>query len=132
MEQQLINAALDGKVEEVEALLRDNPGLDVNWLDSNSRTPLHCAADGGHSEIVKLFLAHPMINVNIQSLLTRQTPACLCCENGWVEVVRLFLKDPRTTFADDNGGCSPLWWASYWGHCEVVEWLIASGRELGT
>jgi len=32
--------------------------------------------------------------------------------------------------ADDNG-CTPLFWASRWGYFEVIEWLIASGRDLG-
>ena len=27
--------------------------------------------------------------------------------------------------------CTPLWWASSYGYCEVIEWLIASGRDLG-
>ena len=31
----------------------------------------------------------------------------------------------------DNNGCTPLWWASYEGKHEVIEWLIASGRDLG-
>ena len=31
----------------------------------------------------------------------------------------------------DCVGTTPLWYASYYGHQEVVEWLIASGRGLG-
>ena len=31
----------------------------------------------------------------------------------------------------DNDGCNPLWYASRYGKHEVIEWLIASGRDLG-
>jgi len=49
-----------------------------------------------------------------------------------MSVVRVLLKDPRVdvTLADDKG-CTPLWWASYAGRHEVIELLIASGRDLG-
>jgi len=49
-----------------------------------------------------------------------------------VSVVQGLLKDPLVNLAlDDNDGCTPLWWASRNGYCEVIEWLIASGRDLG-
>ena len=44
----------------------------------------------------------------------------------------VLLKDPRVDVAlADEDRCTPLWCASYCGHFEVVEWLIASGRDLG-
>ena len=49
-------------------------------------------------------------------------PVCLLFE---------LLTDPRvniTLCGQDER--PPLWWAAQNGHCEVVEWLIASGREL--
>jgi len=49
-----------------------------------------------------------------------------------VSVVELLLKDPRVDITlDDNMGRSPLWWASYNGSHEVIEWFIASGRDFG-
>ena len=30
-----------------------------------------------------------------------------------------------------SNGCTPLWWASRLEYAEVIEWLIASGRDLG-
>ena len=44
----------------------------------------------------------------------------------------MLLEDPRvdTTFADEND-CSPLWWAAAHSYHEVIEWLIASNRDLG-
>ena len=44
----------------------------------------------------------------------------------------MLLEDPRVhaTVADDEG-CTPLWVATCFGRQEVVEWLVASGRDLG-
>jgi len=42
------------------------------------------------------------------------------------------LKDPRVDITlSDHRGHTPLWHASFGGSVDVVEWLIASGRELG-
>ena len=61
-----------------------------------------------------------------------QTPFSKGCETGNVCVVEVLLKDPRVDVTlDDPWGCTPLWVASYKGHHEVIEWFIASGRDLG-
>ena len=44
----------------------------------------------------------------------------------------MLLRDPRVDITlGDELGCTPLWFASCLGRCEVIEWLIASGRDLG-
>jgi len=119
-------------VKEVRSLLEDNPGLDVNWGDAESRrTALHWASMNGHADVVKLLLGLPAINVNVRSGYGA-TPFSLGCMEGKVLVVRLLLKDPRVEVAlADNNGRTPLWWASCNGRHEVIEWLMASGRDLG-
>jgi len=49
-----------------------------------------------------------------------------------VAVIHLLLQDPRVdvTLPDING-CTPLWWASYRGWYDVIEALVASGKDLG-
>ena len=97
----------------------------------SKQTPLHMASDNGQAEVVKLLLAHLRLDVNAKSSVG-QTPLSLGCENGHVSIVEVLLKDPRVdvTLEDYNRRTS-LWWASYFGQHEVIEWLIASGRDLG-
>jgi len=74
MEQALIDSAESGCVEEVSALLKEHPGLNVNWReDRHGWTALHHASHNGHSEVVKLLLAHPAIMVK----LVAPPPFCL-------------------------------------------------------
>jgi len=49
-----------------------------------------------------------------------------------VSVVEWLLKDPRVniTLADEYGRTA-LWHATFFGHLQVVEWLVASGKDLG-
>ena len=49
-----------------------------------------------------------------------------------MSVIQLLLKDPRVNVTmANNDGCTPLWWASHQGKHDVVEWPMASGRDLG-
>ena len=76
-------------------------------------------------------MAHPNILVNLKDG-NGQTPLSLGCFSDKVSAVKVLLKDPRVdiTLADDMGH-TPLWWASCRGYLEIIEWLIASGRNLG-
>jgi len=131
MEEQLISAANEGRVEEVETLLRNNPDLNVNGSSWKGWAALHHSCENGHIELVKLLLAHPVINVNLQ-LRSGATPLAHCCASGDITLVRLLLKDPRVYASlADHLGRTPLWKASCSGHVGIIEWLIASGRDLG-
>ena len=99
-------------------------------MSTGKMTALHYASDSGLTEIVKMLLAHPAVNVNVQDN-SGGTPLLFTCANRHVSVVRLLLKNPRVNVTwVDNEGCTPLWWASYRGHNEVITWLMASGRNL--
>ena len=47
-------------------------------------------------------------------------------------MVKELLRDARvdTTLMAENGGTA-LWIAAQKGHCDVIKWILASGRELG-
>jgi len=129
--QKLHDAAWEGCASEVSSLLRDQPEINVNWSNPLQWTPLHATSFNGHVEVAKLLLAHPNINVNLKDSIG-QTPLLFCCQWGHVSLVRLLLKDPRVDVAlNDEMGHTPLWCASCNGRHEVIENLIASGRDLG-
>jgi len=131
VEKQLYDAAGDGRVSEVSSLLRDHPEINVDWTNGNYWTPLHAASFHDHDEVVQLLLAHPGINVNLKTNYG-QSPLSLGCEYGSVSVVEVLLKDPRVDVTqDDNDRRTPLCFASYNGKHEMIEWFIASDRDLG-
>jgi len=69
MKEHLWSLARHNRVEEAKALLRDNPEINVNWKGgSNDWAALHWASKNGADEMVKLFLAHPAVNVNVRNL----------------------------------------------------------------
>jgi len=128
----MYEASEKGHVEILMSLLADNPDMDVNWtnvLDFNW-TALHVAAFSGHVHIAKLLLAHPDINVNLKSS-NGHTAFFKSSSGEHRAFTRLLLKDPRVDITLGDEGFTPLWHASRYGKHEVVEWLIASGRDLG-
>jgi len=52
---EITDAANIGDFDKVKALLQDNPKLNFS-RNSDSRTPLHLAAAGGHKDMVALLL----------------------------------------------------------------------------
>ena len=124
-------AASRGEVETAESLLRDNPGLDVNAAVEQGVASLHAAALTGHTQVIKLLLAHPLINVNLQCE-TGFTSFSVACAQGHVMVARLLLKDPRVDVSlPDAHLRTPLWLVSCLESHDLVEWLIASGKDFG-
>jgi len=49
---ELFQAAGDGHVNKVSALLKDHPDINVNWLNYYQRTALHAASDHNWDYIV--------------------------------------------------------------------------------
>ena len=82
---------------------------------------LHRACFQGDPKVVKLLLAHPAVDVNVQTL-DELPPILLACYN---------CKCPRVdvTLADHDGH-TLLWLVSYFGYLDVAESLMASGKTL--
>ncbi|XP_047100837.1 ankyrin repeat domain-containing protein 39-like [Schistocerca piceifrons] len=84
----LIEAAMEGEVEEVRALLA--AGADVGARDWAGRTALHCAARSGHAAVVRLLLsAASDPNARDQ---WGQTPLHLAAYNGHTEAAAALLQ----------------------------------------
>ena len=125
----LFDAVRDNNLTLVKKLLLSHKELPVNWRNpaNNDWTSLHMACDRGFVRHVQLLLAHPHIDVNVQTS-TESTPLLYACCNGQTEVVRLLLRDGRVMLnKPDAQGKTPLWYATNNGYMEIVQLLLLVG-----
>jgi len=121
-----------GNVAAVKKILRGNPSLSINWRRSGDGwSALHLASATGNQDLVTIVLAHPVINVNVETT-QGDTPFMLACLNGHTATARLLLKDSRFVKPNQpgSGGFSPLRNVAYGGHLDIIIWWIVSGREM--
>jgi hypothetical protein len=131
MEDKLIAAAVKGNVGEVRKILAENRDIIVNWKNEYGWTALHEACSYGHDKIVAMLLAHPDIDVKHKNDFMA-SPFTIACANGKTSCVQLLLRDDRvTTFNEfDRDDHTPLCYAAKYGYLEIIEWWIASGRDM--
>src|ERR1017187_7628022 len=121
-------AAKQGDLAKVKALLKDNPGL-VFSKDTRGGTPLYDAAAEGHKDVAKVLVANKA-DVNAKA------------NNGWTALLNAASKGHRDVVAlllankaDVNGGphndagTTPLFWAVKNGHKDVAELLRQNGGQ---
>jgi len=127
----LIQAIRSGKVSEVNDIIRSNHP--IKWSVIVKKTgwdALHLACLGGHDAIVVLLLALPGIDVNVK-MRTGWTPFSPSVCKGRISCVRVLLKDSRVNVNEPTDSeYTPLWWATFLGHIDIIKWWIASGREV--
>ena len=68
-----------------------NAGASVNCTNEWDETPLYLSCKGGHTEMVKLFLAQENVDVNHASDLSDYTPLSYTCDWGKEEIIKLLL-----------------------------------------
>ena len=124
-------AVESGDAKKVAELIKQDPGFNVNMVMNRIWfTLLHVACfDDSRSAVIPLLLAHPDIDANSSDRFGR-TPFNLACEYGHTPCIREMLKDSRVKVNEPNDdGRTPLFWATWGGHFDVIRWWIASGRE---
>jgi len=127
---QLSRAINDNSVEEVAALLASQ-NIDVNWRDPIlGWGPLHQSCQLGHTEVVTLLLAHPDIDVNLRTC-HGSTPLMWACLCGRTACAKLLLRDARVRVNNpDTTGFTPLVAAAQTERIDILQWMMASGKEL--
>ena len=119
-------AAEDGNLEKVKALLKDNP----RWVfrkDHEGRTPLHAAASKGHKDVAKLLMDYKS-DVNAKKKYG-YTPLHYAA-HGHKDVVELLLAKKADVNARDNIGYTPLHEAARNGYKDVAALLLANKADV--
>jgi ankyrin repeat protein len=126
IDNQLINACVEGGLQEVKELL-DN-GANINAKDEYGNTALILAAHKGHTEIVKL-LMDSGADVNAKNIFSN-TPLMVASWRGHPEVVKLFLGKGADMEAKNIFGNTPLIFTLRHGHLDIVELLVSKGADI--
>jgi ankyrin repeat protein len=121
------DAAGNGDLEKVKALLKDNPNL-VFSKDENGMTALHYAARFGYKDVVELLLANKA-DANAQ---TKQglTPLEMASMGGHKDVAELLLAHGAWVNFTGGVGKTPLAYAAFFGEKDVAELLIANKADV--
>uniref|UniRef100_A0AAY4CFG2 Ankyrin repeat and sterile alpha motif domain containing 1A n=1 Tax=Denticeps clupeoides TaxID=299321 RepID=A0AAY4CFG2_9TELE len=100
----------------------------LSYQNNDNETPLHCAAQYGHSKVVCLLLEEltdPTMRNN-----KFETPLDLAALYGRLEVVKLLLTAHPNLLSCNTRKHTPLHLASRNGHLAVVEVLLESGMDI--
>lgn len=102
------------------------------WLpppqNNDNETPLHCAAQYGHTRVVRLLLEEltdPTMRNN-----KFETPLDLAALYGRLDVVKLLLSAHPNLLSCNTKKHTPLHLASRNGHLPVVEVLLDAGMDI--
>lgn len=96
--------------------------------NNDNETPLHCAAQYGHTQVVRLLLEEltdPTMRNN-----KFETPLDLAALYGRLEVVKLLLTAHPNLLSCNTKKHTPLHLASRNGHLAVVEVLLGAGMDI--
>jgi ankyrin repeat protein len=109
-------------------LLLDTGKVKIDVLDSDRRTPLSHAAEGGYIETVMALLAIGGVHPDSVDSNGR-TPLSWAAESGYADVAKVLLgTDKVAPDTKDKEGKSPLSWAAKSGFAEVAKVLLATGK----
>uniref|UniRef100_A0A3P8WM50 Ankyrin repeat and sterile alpha motif domain containing 1A n=1 Tax=Cynoglossus semilaevis TaxID=244447 RepID=A0A3P8WM50_CYNSE len=122
-------AAWKGDEHIVKLLVHQGPSHPkINEQNNDNETPLHCAAQYGHIEVVQLLLEEltdPTMRNN-----KFETPLDLAALYGRLEVVKLLLSAHPNLLSCNTKTHTPLHLASRNGHLSVVEVLLDAGMDI--
>jgi len=125
----LHEAVLAGNESLVRSLL-ESKSNDINCYLNNGTSPLECAIEEGHVEIVSLLLDY---KANLQFQSVHGNALLLASENNEIEIIQIILKKrPEWDInnLDRDTRQTPLHAASYQGHLDVVKLLYENKANL--
>jgi ankyrin repeat protein len=144
LDEELIDAARENNLPEVERLLSD--GADIEAKGYDGWTPLHWASAEEHSQVCQALREHGA-DIEARDIIGR-TPLHIVAMEGQLAVVNELLSpnDSNGTTSilgkrkrqrqganvetKDNNGDTPLHSASIFGHLPVVKALLSAGADI--
>jgi len=121
------DAAMNGDLVKVQALLKGNPDL-VSSKDDDGMTPLIWASFMDHKDVAELLLANKA-DVNAKNRLGA-TALLYAADKGYADVTELLLAHKADVNLKVPDGSTPLHMAADKGHTEVAKLLLASGANV--
>jgi len=123
-------ACQNGRRDIVAKMLAD-PRIDVRKARADGSHPLYSACQEGRRDIVTTLLADARFEVN-RKTGQGTSPFWIACQWGSLEVVDVLLDDMRVDVNSLFRGSSVLFIVVQLGLLEVLQLLLASGREINT
>lgn len=97
--------------------------------DNHGHTPLHWAALGGYSDVIKFFI-NCGVEINEQSRSDYGPyPIHWACVNGHILCVDLLIQNGASIDCTDNKGCTPLIITAQYGKAMLAGYLIGKGAK---
>ncbi|MGQ0603736.1 MAG: ankyrin repeat domain-containing protein [Anaerolineales bacterium] len=129
VELDLFEACAAGALPRVQQLLAAQPES-INAFSSDGFQPLGLAAFFGHTEIVRMLLAHGAeVDVPARNRM-RVTPLNSAAAGGHVAIAKLLIERGADVNARQEGGLVPLHSAAQNGQREMAELLLAHGADI--
>ena len=132
--------------EAVKLMLKSSEHMPLANL-SRGDTPLHCACNKDNIQLVEMLLDHsPRLALICDTIMDkRYSPLHIACkEKGNKKIVEIILQkivvllegsddysedSPLDMNIRDADGCTPLYYACYYGHDEIVSMLLKFGHQ---
>jgi len=121
------DAAARGDLEKVKEIVAKNPQVINSMYGEYSRTPLFCAAEKGHEEIVKFLLGKGASVNNKDSL--RQTPLHVAAVNGHAGVAAVLIDHGAEVNHENKSKDTPLYLAADNNRPKVADILLKNGAK---
>jgi ankyrin repeat protein len=126
----LHEAAFNGKLAKVKALIKANPDRVNSHASYAEQTPLHIAAEFGHMDVAKLLLAH---KADVEAMAHGSwTPLLNAVFGGHKDMVELLLANKADVNHQEDAGRSPLHVAAENGYTEIAALLLANKADVNT